>query len=574
MTQGGFNIMSIDVTIKIGGEAGQGIQTVGQLLALACREAGLHVFGINDFESRIRGGHSFFQIRISDMPVRAPHHCVHMLIALDENTVKLHHNQVVSDGLIIVNKKQTATRDNILAIPVVELAKQAGGIITANTVSTGAALALLGAPYELFSSVLEKQFAGKDRNVIEQNLKAAKLGYDAIGQKRSSSAFTWSAQKDNKKLVEGALAIALGALAGDCRFVSFYPMSPATGIMLHLAALQDRFPLVVEQAEDEIAAVNMIIGASFAGVRSMTATSGGGFCLMTEGVGLAGITETPIVVINAQRPGPATGLATRTEQADLQFAIRTAQDDFPRFVFAPSSPEEGYTITARALHLAEKYQVPVIILVDQCFNDSLYTCDNTFNVPEKIERFLFDGDLADTPSSYKRYALTSSGISPRALPCKSRALVKACGNEHREDGHTSEAIEDRNSMVQKRALKIKGMLSEMRPPLAYHSDAQALLVGWGSTAGILHEAIDLMRHEGIDIGLLHFSDIWPFPAQAATDALTKANSFFVVEQNSNAQFCQLIRQETGRAATGSILKYDGRPFYPIEIINSVKDKMR
>lgn len=563
--------MAIDVTIKIGGEAGQGIQTVGHLLALTCQQAGLYVMGINDFESRIRGGHNSFQIRISDKLVRAPHHRVNILVAMDRNTLQLHRDQVLPEGLIITNDEQTGRSGSTLFMPIFELAKKAGSLITANTVAAGSTLALLGAPFELFEEVLKKQFKGKSNKITEQNIVAANLGYEAVSEVDFSYSFDWAAADKKGMLIEGSQALALGALAGDCRFASFYPMSPATSIMLHLASWQDRFPLVVEQAEDEIAAVNMIIGASFAGVRSITATSGGGFCLMTEGLGLAGITETPIVIINAQRPGPATGLATRTAQGDLQFVIQAAQDDSPRFVFAPGSPEEAYETTARALSLAEKYQCPAIILVDQFFNDSVYIIDNKLSAPESIERFIADSSSIKEDEEYRRYALTESGISPMALPCKGRALVMTSGNEHSEDGHLSESIDDRNNMVDKRARKQAGMLSEMRAPKAYHHEADTLLAGWGSTSGIIQEAVDLLRADGVDAGCVHFCDLWPFPSKTAHQMLSKAVNLFVVEQNSTGQFAQLLRQETGLTPSGKILKYDGRPFYPSEVFSCAKN---
>jgi 2-oxoglutarate ferredoxin oxidoreductase subunit alpha len=314
----------------------------------------------------------------------------------------------------------------------------------------------------------------------------------------------------------------------------------------------------------------MIIGASFAGARSITATSGGGFCLMTEGLGYAGIAEIPIVIINAQRPGPATGLPTRTAQGDLQFVIRAAQDDFPCFVFAPGSPEEAFATSARALNLAEKYQVPAIILTDQFLNDSFYILDNRFKAPENIDYFVEDsGD----DEKYRRYVLTPSGISPRALPCQGKSLVVCSGNEHSEDGHISESAENRNSMVKKRVRKQAGMLAEMRLPEKYHADANVLLVGWGSTAGIIKEAVDMMRDDNIDAGSLHFCDLWPFPAKAAEPVLRNADRFYVVECNSTGQFAQLLRQETGLQPAGNILKYDGRPFYPLEIYKSVKQML-
>jgi 2-oxoglutarate ferredoxin oxidoreductase subunit alpha len=555
------------VTVKIGGEAGQGIQTVGQLLALVCQQAGLYVFGINDFESRIRGGHSFFQIRISDRQVRAPHQCVHLLVAMDRTTFEFHHEQVVPDGLTLMNESHAGRAGNVIPLALSELAQRAGSAITANTVAAGAALSLLGAPFELLQAVLRRQFKDKDSQVAEQNIVAARLGYEAAQNTGFTYTLTWNGRAPKGMLIDGSQALACGALAGDCRFAAFYPMSPSTSVMINLASWQDRFPLVVEQAEDEIAAVNMIIGASFAGVRSLTATSGGGFCLMTEGLGLAGITETPIVIINGQRPGPATGLATRTAQADLQFVIRAAQDEFPRFVFAPGSPEEAYTMTARALDLAEKYQCPAILLVDQYLNDSLCIVEGRFPVRERIERFLVDSSDAD----YQRYAFSESGISPRALPCRGLSLVKCSGNEHREDGHSTEAAHTRTMMVDKRGRKMLGMLAEMRAPNLCQAGATTLLAGWGSTRGVMEEAAEMLRGEGIDAGVVHFCDLWPFPAQEAYRYLKPADRLFVVEQNSTGQFAQLLRQETGLMASGMVLKYDGRPFYPVEICDQVKN---
>ncbi len=493
-----------------------------------------------------------------------------MLICLDRRTLDLHRSEVVADGIIMMAAQDAGDEQGVLTIPVFALADKAGGSITANTVAAGSCLALLGAPLELFLSIIEKQFAGKSIEMIAQNSAAARLGYEAVAGMKCSAAFNWPGQNPRGILMEGSQSVALGALAGDLRFAAFYPMSPATSILTHLTAVADKFPLAVEQAEDEIAAANMIIGSSFAGVRSMTATSGGGFCLMVEALGLAGMTETPIVIVNAQRPGPATGLPTRTGQGDLQFVISASQDEFPRFVFAPGSPEEAFSITARALNLAEKYQVPAIILVDQFLLDSLYIIEKEFSVPDRIERYIADGDGA----GYKRYAVTADGVSPRRLPCRGSALVVANGNEHSEDGHTTEEIVERNKMVQKRLAKVPHMLQEMEPPHPYYGDAHLLLVGWGSTAGTIQEAVDLLRAEGIDCGALHFSDLWPFPAAAAKKVLEKAARFYVVENNATGQLAQIIRQELLRAPDGLLLKYDGRPFYPVEIANKIKELAR
>ena len=292
---------------------------------------------------------------------------------------------------------------------------------------------------------------------------------------------------------------------------------------------------------------------------------------MTEALGLAGISETPIVIVNAQRPGPATGLPTRTGQADLQFVMHAAQDEFPRFVFAPGSPEDAYNAAVRALHLSEKYQVPALILVDQYLLDSLYITEQEFVVPKHVDRFVAG---AGDDAAYKRYALNKNGVSPRRIPCNGKSLVVANGNEHNEEGHTTEAIAERNNMVNKRNAKMPHMIAEMRPPVALHGDAKILLVGWGSTAGAVKEAAELLRKDGVDCGSVYFYDIWPFQVESAQKTMEKADQLFIVENNSTGQFAQLLRQETGLVPAGMVLKFDGRPFYPSEIVNKVKEMVR
>jgi len=563
--------MSFDVTVTIGGEAGQGIQTVGDLLGLVCHGAGLYVMAINDFESRIRGGHSFFQIRISDRPIKAPRRPVHLLVCMDAKTYDVHQHEVVADGLILMDEEISSSAESAVRLPITSLAKQAGGRIMANTVAAAACLALLGAPFNLLEAVLKKQFEKKDAAVSADNISAAKLGFQAAADISFKFKIpgTFPAKSEGK-LLTGARAFALGAAAADCRFAAFYPMSPATGIIQHLSEFTKDLNLVVEQAEDEIAAINMIIGASFAGVRSLTATSGGGFSLMTEALGLAGITETPIVVVNAQRPGPATGMATRTGQGDLLFVIRAAPDEFPRFVFAPATVEDAFEITRKAFELADKYQVPVIILSDQYLNDSVFVTASTFSIPTTVNRFIVTDADMDDPGSYERYALASDGISPRALPCNGNALVMVSGNEHHPDGHSSEAISVRVSMVDKRNSKLAGMIKEMKPPRLYHENSDVLLVTLGSNAGAVIEAVDLLRSGGADVGCAVFTDIWPFPADTAKEILSRAKQFITVENNSLAQFGQLIREQTGLLYAGAVLKYDGRPMFPEDIVEGFK----
>jgi 2-oxoglutarate ferredoxin oxidoreductase subunit alpha len=564
--------MAVDITLIIGGEAGQGIVTVGELVTATCRNAGFHLFANNEFESRIRGGHSFFQVRIGDHPVEAPCNKVHLIVALDARTPEIHKENLAEGGMILSG----ATLDNgaspSLVIPFEDMARKAGNKITANTVAAGACLGLLGAPIEKFKAVLSAQFKEKGEETLGMNLRAAELGYGAVSEKPFPWALPWSDAPPAGILINGAKAIALGAAAADCRVGAFYPMSPATDIMANLIALSEHLPLVVEQAEDEIAAMNMVIGASFAGARAMTATSGGGFCLMTEGLGLAGITETPVVIVNAQRPGPATGLPTRTAQADLLFCIHASQDEFPRFVFAPGTPAEAFAITCRAFDLSEKYQTPAIILADKFLTDSLFLSP-ALQAPSTITRYLMNSSEETVSAPYLRYAPADSGRSPRALPGFGNALVRAAGNEHSPDGHSSEDAANRKQMMDKRNAKWKAMAGEMKPPRSYHEGAEILLTAWGSTRGAVHESVDLLREAGLDAGALIFSDIWPFPAKDAAAAITQSKRFFMVEQNSRAQLGSLIREQTGLAADGEVLKYDGRPFYPAEIVTGILEQI-
>lgn len=566
--------MAFDITIKIGGEAGQGIQTVGSILSWVCQRAGLKVMAINDFESRIRGGHSFIQIRISDQPIQAPHHEITILVAMDQNTYTLHKDEVVSDGIIMIDDEIDIADAKLTKVPFEKLAKEAGGKVTSNTVAAGACAALLGAPSQLIDEVLAQRFGTKSEEILNMNLKAAKLGYQFIEAAAFEEIFEGITDKSSGRLIEGSEAFALGALSADCRFGAFYPMSPATGIMSHLVEHVDQFPLVVEQAEDEIAAINMVIGAVFAGVRAMTATSGGGFCLMTEGLGLAAITETPIVIIDAQRPGPSTGLPTRTAQGDLLFVIHASQDEFPRFVFAPRNVYEAYAITARAFHLADKYQVPAIILADQFLCDSWFVIERPFEIPSVVNLFHATDDDLENPSTYRRFSVTKSGVSPRALPCRGKALVMVSSDEHSEDGHMTEDRFERIKMVDKRNAKLKDMRNEMQAPEIYFGDSDILLVGWGSTQGAIKEAVDILRADGNDVGSLSFADLWPFPIELAGEALQKAQAFFMVEQNSGAQLGQIIRMQSGLHPAGALLKYDGRPFFPIEIVKEIQQHLR
>lgn len=568
--------MTNTITIMIGGEAGQGIQTIGNLLARVCHNAGLFVFSMDEFESRIRGGHSFHLLKISNQPVNTPSLKPDILVAIDEKTYKLHRDEITSQGIILKNKSlddETTGQykaSNVFDIPLQQLAKQAGSAIVSNTVAAGAVLAVIGAKSKDFQFILEAEFKNKGKSILDQNLRAGEKGFEAAEKIEFPKFFNFSRIEHKNVIISGARAAALSAVASDCRFFPFYPMSPGTSVVTSVAQYADDLSLVVEQAEDEIAAVNMAIGASFAGVRSLVATSGGGFCLMTEGLGLAAITETPLVIINAQRPGPATGLATRTAQADLLFTINASQDEFPRFVFAPGGIFETFNTVKKAVWLSEKYQVPSIILMDHFLINSARTLSDKLEAGCEHEMFLENDTKMYQQKNYLRYKHSATGVSPRKIPCFSDALVRAAGNEHTEEGLTFEGAENRNAMVEKRFKKLSHMEQEIRLPSIFSDDSAVFLTGWGSSKNSIQQACLHLREQGFDIGWIIFEDIWPMNTRRLAKML-KNKKLFMVEGNSTSQLGNLIRQQTGIDYASSILKYDGRPIYPEYIIEKVKD---
>lgn len=562
-------IMGQDVTILIGGKAGQGIQTIGSILAGICHYAGLFVFSVDDFESRIRGGHSFHLLRVSTRPLDAPCFEPDILVAIDENTHKIHRAGLASQGITILNKESYAgSEPGVFCVPLEALAREAGGAIAANTVAAGVVAGILGASLEAVQQVIAASF--KKTKMLSVNLAAAEKGFLEGSGIEFHKRMEFEKKDNGHVVMTGARAAALGALAADCRFFPYYPMSPGTGIITSLSAFAGQLPIVLEQAEDEIAAVNMAIGASYAGVRSLVATSGGGFSLMVEGLGLSGITETPLVIINAQRPGPATGLATRTAQADLLFTIYASQDEFPRFVFAPGSVLGTFKAVKKAVMLSEKYQVPAIVLMDQFGVDSARSepC-SAFELGDEHGSFLVKEPSASGNETYERYQLTETGISLRRAPGASQPLVRVAGNEHTPMGFPSEDPQNRNAMVEKRFKKSAAMEKEMTLPQVSGGSSEFYLMGWGSSKGSIQEACNQLRAQGMDAGWIIFEELWPLDRQGLA-ALLDHKVLILVEGNSQGQLGTLIRSLTGQECVSKVLKYDGRPLYPEFIIQKVK----
>jgi len=569
--------MSVDLTLKIGGEAGQGMQTIGYVLSKTFARGGFYLFANQDYMSRIRGGHNFFQIRVKEDPVYASSEEVDILIALDKATVEMHRLELKEKGVIIFDGEHidiSGEPSRLLSVPLERLAREEGGNkLFSNSVAVGGALGILAYQFDILAQVLKEIFARRGEEIVQNNIKAARAGYDFMQKNYKDFCLFWlkSGRSDKKMLVSGNEALSLGAMAAGCKFMSAYPMTPSTGIITYLAGKAKQCGLVAEQAEDEIAAINMAIGASFAGVRAMVATSGGGFSLMVEALGLAGMTETPLVIVEAQRSGPSTGLPTRTAQADLEFVLHASQGEFPRAIFAPATAEDAFWSVVKAFNVAEKYQVPVIIMSDQHLADSYLTCSKFDLGKVKIERgIISDAELAKI-KDYKRHRFTQSGISPRALPSQEGRIVVTDSDEHDEEGHLTEDLEIANKMAQKRLKKREGLASEIEPPKVYpHENTEIVLIGWGSTCGALREALDVLIKQGMDVSLMHFQEIWPFPAQFVSSILSKAKKSFCVENNASGQLAHIIRAETGKQVTAKILKFDGRPFSPQYIIRELE----
>jgi len=560
--------MTIDMNFMVAGEAGQGVQLAGFLLAKVLARGGYHVFADQDYESRVRGGHNFFRVRVKDSRVGAIAEPVDVLIAFNKESVSLHKNVVT--GVIIFNGKKIKDTggDSLFIVP---LERLAGDKLMSNTVALGVALGLVEYDFEIVAKVLREHFGTGD--VSQNNIKAARAGYE-YSRKEFKGEFSHrlgAISQAERMLLTGNEAISLGAIAVGCKFMAAYPMTPVSAIMEYLAEKTKDFDLVMVHAEDEIAAINMAIGAAYAGVRAMTATSGSGFCLMVEGLGLAGITETPIVVVEGQRPGPAVGLPTRTEQGDLQFVLHAHHGEFPRAVLAPATVEDAFWITVKAFNLAEKYQLPVIILTDQHLASSYTTVDRIDLSKVTIDRgLLFSGGEAEQ-LEYKRHRITETGISPRAFPGQSKALVMTDADEHDEAGHLIEDAGMRTAQVQKRLRKLFSLKKEIDPPKLYGpKKAETTLIGWGSTFGAIHEAVDILRKEGASVNMLHLNELWPFQAEAVADVIGRSHHSYVIENNATGQLAKLIRAETGKEVSGRILKYDGRPFSPAYIAEAVR----
>lgn len=560
------------VSIVLAGEAGQGIQTVEYVLTRVFKLSGYNVFSSTEFMSRIRGGVNSSEIRISSRRVSSFVNRMDILIPLSKGA--LHHvEERFSPETIILGEKENfqkeyrGSEDMVIDIPFSQIASDVGSKIYSNTVAVGVLSGLFEVETDILESYLKKHFSQKGEEIIQKNIEAARKGYGTARDLVASGKIHMEIQRNpkvaNEILLNGAEAVALGAIGGGCNFISFYPMSPSTSVAVFLARYSQDFDIVVEQAEDEISAINMAIGAWYAGARAMVTTSGGGFALMVEGLSLAGMLEMPVVIHLGQRPAPATGLPTRTEQADLLFTIHAGHGEFPRIILAPGNTQDVFYLTQKAFNLADKHQVPVILLTDQYLLDSYYNIPFLEGSGLKIERY-----MVKTDKDYKRYKITPDGISPRGIPGFGEGLVVVDSDEHDEEGHITENLSLRTKMVNKRLKKLELIKGEIIPPeLVGSKNYKTLMVGWGSTYHVVKEALQHLGRD--DISFLHFKQVHPLHP-LASDYLKKARCRVIIENNATSQFGTLVELCTGINIEKKILKYNGLPFSLEEVVESIK----
>ncbi|MFW6117619.1 MAG: 2-oxoacid:acceptor oxidoreductase subunit alpha [Thermoproteota archaeon] len=575
------------LSLIVGGEAGEGITRSGFLFAKACLRGGLYAIGVNDYQSLIRGGHNFYIVRVGDEEIYSQRGTIDLLLALNKETILLHKDQLVSGGGIVYDGEEVELSDEdlnrddlrIYSVPLKTIVKKAEGKrIMRNSVALGAALALLDLEIDPLKEVLEDTF---NAEVADMNMKVAEQGFEYLRNNYEIDDFPYKLQKTNRAgkwrmFLTGNEAVGMGAIKAGCKFYAAYPMTPATDLLHFMASHQRDHGMVVMQSESEISAINMVAGASFAGVRAMTATSGGGFCLMSEGLGMTGMTENPVVIMVAQRPGPSTGLPTYSGQGDMRFIIHASQGEFPRVVIAPGDVEECFYKTMEAFNLAEKFQLPVLLVTDKYLVESHESVAPFDQDQVKIDRGLLLTEEEYTGTEpYKRHRFTEDGISLRAVPGSKGAIVRTNADEHDERGYTTEDLELTTQMNNKRFKKMEALTEELKKydttKFYGPEEAEATILGWGSTKGPIREALKILSREGAKVNYLQVVFLDPFPTEKVSSVLKSAAKTIVVENNVTSQLSGLIREHCLITVDHKILKYDGRPFDPYPLSRRIME---
>ena len=570
--------MKSQISWKVGGQQGEGIESTGEIFATAMNRQGYYLYGYRHFSSRIKGGHTNNKIRVSSKPVRAISDDLDILIAFDQETIEVNYHEMLEGSIIIADEKAKPqnpedSKAQLVSLPFTGVAKELGTALMKNMVAVGATCAVMDLDTKVFESLIKDLFGKKGESVVDLNIQALNEGYRLMSEQMDDLQSEHTIEPTDSEghlFMIGNDAIGLGAVAAGVRFMAAYPITPASEIMEYMI---DRLPALggtVIQTEDEIAACTMAIGSNYAGVRSFTSSAGPGLSLMMESIGLSGMTETPLVIVNTQRGGPSTGLPTKQEQSDLMQMIYGTHGDIPKIVLAPTSASDAFYLTVEAFNLAEEYQCPVILLSDLQLSLGKQTVESLDYSKVEIRRgALVEGDLEkqEDKAYFKRYALTDSGISPRILPGTIGGIHHVTGVEHDEEGKPSESAENRQKQMDKRMRKTAQLL--INDPVESnekYEEADILYVGFISTAGAIEEAISRLDQQNVKVNHIQIRQLHPFPSDVVQEAFNKAKKVVVAEHNYQGQLSNIIKMNINHQ--NKIInqtKYDGTPFLPHEI---------
>ncbi len=575
----------LDFTWMIGGEAGFGIMTNGNVFSKIASRSGYHIFDYVEYPSLIRGGHNAYEVHVSENKIAHLKSDIDVLVCLNKETYEKHKHRLTSSSLVVFDQDEFEISEDIkkIIVPFKKiLANLKGQPVMKNTIALGVSIGLLGGDIGELLKIVEEQFAKKGETVINFNKQFVQAGYDQVKKNYSDKILNYLIKKSGEPqlVMTGNDAFSLGSVIADCRVYSAYPMTPSSSVLTNLAAWQEKIGIVTRHAEDEISVINTAIGASFAGVRSAVGTSGGGFALMVESISFAGITEIPLVVFIAQRPGPATGMPTWTEQGDLLFTVFSGHGEFPKIVLAPGDNEEMIELTAKAFNLADVYQLPVIVMSDMYLSESHKSVEKSF-----VDKFISEykvnrGKTIDQNQisniknqKYLRYQITDDGISPRLIPGTPEYFYQANSYEHVEDGHTTEEAQPRIDQVDKRAKKWATYLKkDFAMPKVYGDleKSKIVFVSWGSNKGAILQAQKLLSEKGTSSAFIYFNHLYPLDKEKITALLNQNKKYILVENNSWGQFGKLLTMEIGVEIKEKFLKYDGRPITAEEIMAMAK----
>ncbi|MFS0879741.1 2-oxoacid:acceptor oxidoreductase subunit alpha [Metabacillus niabensis] len=569
---------------KVGGQQGEGIESTGEVFSIALNRLGYYLYGYRHFSSRIKGGHTNNKIRVSTSEVRSISDDLDILVAFDQETIDVNFHELRNGGIVLADSKFNPTipenvNVTLYSVPFTEIATELGTSLMKNMVAIGATSAILNINPNGYHEVVQDTYGRKGEKIVEKNMEAIKKGAeylkDVFGFDRTDM-YLEKADEQKRMFMIGNDAIALGAIAAGSRFMAAYPITPASEIMEYLIKKLPKFGGVVIQTEDEIAACTMAIGANYAGARTFTASAGPGLSLMMEAIGLSGITEQPLVIVDTQRGGPSTGLPTKQEQSDLMAMIYGTHGEIPKVVMAPSTVQEAFYDMIEAFNIAEEYQVPVILLTDLQLSLGKQTVEPLDYHKINIRRGkLLTDDLPELENKayFKRFEVTEDGVSPRVLPGTKNGIHHVTGVEHDETGKPSEVAINRIEQMDKRLRKLANI--NFNTPVhkrIYHDHPDILFVGFISTRGTIEEAMERLENDGIAVNHAHIRLIHPFPTEELLPLVEAAKKVIVVENNATGQLANLLKMNIGYAnKIASLLKYDGNPFLPHEIYTRSKE---